>query len=166
MRRRPIVRSRIAGGLAALVIVGSLGLAGCLAPPPPPSSVNCSDAGDVPPGPTATGSNAIATCHQQIKPYTVSIGLTVTAQSEAAERAGFVCQNGALVHSPPPGVSENLYCWWNGTSTCPTAGAAATKAVNGWLASAGHKANINGHSSVGAAVICNSGHYFAVAHYQ
>lgn len=161
MRRR-----RIAGGLAALVTIGSLGLAGCLAPPPPPASVSCSDAGDAAPGPSATGANAISTCHQQVKPYTVSIPLTISAINEAAERVNFACVNGSLVHSPPPGVAENLYCWWNGTSSCPAANVGATKAVNAWLNSAGHRANIDNHSSVGAAVICNNGHYFAVAHYQ
>jgi uncharacterized protein YkwD len=165
MRRR----GRITGGAVVLVAVGSLGLAGCFAPPPPPPPPqvsSCPSAGDVTPNGTASVSNAIAQCHSNYKAYTVSSTLNASAQAEAQERAGMQCTSGALVHSPPAGVAENLYCWYNGSANCPSASFGAVKAVNGWLASAGHKANIDSHSVVGAGVICNAGHYFAVAHYQ
>ena len=159
-------QGRIAAGVVGLVAIGSLGLAGCFGPPPPaPRTVNCNPSGDATPGNPASASNAIAECHKQVKGYTTSPGLNWSAQVEANERNGAVCQSGALVHSPPGGVAENLYCWYTGGG-CPASQVGATKAMNAWLASAGHNANINNHSTVGAGVTCTNGHYFAVAHYQ
>jgi hypothetical protein len=158
-------RGRIAAGVVGLVAVGSFGLAGCLGPAPPSRTVSCSSAGDGTPTNPASASNAIAECHKQIKGYTTSSGLMSTARSEAAERQGMLCQNGALVHSPPGGVAENLYCWYT-SAGCQGSDVSATKAMNAWLASAGHNANINNHNFVGAGVTCTNGHYFAVAHYQ
>jgi uncharacterized protein YkwD len=127
---------------------------------------SCPGSGDATPSGTASVSNAIAECHKQIHGgYANSSTLSQSALVEVNKYAGKQCVGGVLQHAQSV-YAENLYCWWNGSANCPASFLGAKQAINGWMNSAGHRANIDGHGTVGAAVICNSGHYFAAAHYQ
>ncbi|MBM3670627.1 MAG: CAP domain-containing protein [Actinobacteria bacterium] len=166
-RRRRIV-------VAALALTLVLGAAACKpkpapAPPPLPPVLNCFDSG--------TGALTIAQCH--INYATYSIDPNPFAQTVAATiAASGTCANLGSKHTPgatllavyagATSVGENLFCSWTSSGICPSNAQGATSALNGWLNSPGHKANMDGFAgaSVVGGAACNAGVYVAVAQFH
>ena len=170
--------------LAGLVIlpVAAMALAACSPkpPPPPPPTVSCTVDG--------TLSQAVEACHLKYRAYrldTTSNGAEATVQRILATITAAQCSSSlASFHTPGstllgyyPGktsASENLYCMYYSTGQCPSATLGATKAMNAWLASPGHKANMDSilSPSVNAAAGCvptssgGRGVYVAVAQFH
>ena len=172
--------------LAGLVVlpVAALALAACApkppAPPAPPPTVNCTVDG--------TLSQAVEACHSNYRAYrldassngaeaTVARILSTITPSQCSSSLGGYHTSGGTLMSYYPGAtsaSENLYCMYYSTGQCPAATLGATKAVNGWLASPGHKANMDSilSPSVNAAAGCvptssgGRGVYVAVAQFH
>ncbi len=177
----PKHRRRLAGFV--ILPVAALALAACAPkpapPPPPPPTVSCTVGG--------TLSQAVEACHQKYRMYNLDsssngaeatvarILATVTPSACSSSLASFHT-SGATLMSYYPGASsasENLYCMYSSTGQCPSATLGATKAMNGWLASPGHKANMDSilSPSVNAAAGCvaspgGTGVYIAVAHFH
>ncbi len=170
-------------GLVMLPVI-ALALAACGpkpgAPPPPPPTVNCTVG--------STLSQAVEACHTNYRAYrldTSSSGAettvarmlaTITPATCSSNLGSYHTSGGTLLSYYPGGASasENLYCTYYSNGQCPSATSGATKALNGWLASPGHKANMDSilSPSVNAAAGCNPtsnggrGVYVAVAHFH
>lgn len=173
--------------LAGLVVlpVLALVLAACAPkpppPPPPPITVSCTTGG--------TLSQAVEACHLKYRAYnvdTASNGAEATVSRILSTITQAQCSGGALgsyhtaggtLMSYYPGAtsaSENLYCMYYSTGACPSSTLGATKAMNGWLASPGHFANMKAaaSTSVNAAAGCvptssgGRGVYVAVAQFH
>ena len=163
---------RRAAAAVVLLPVAALVLTACLPPPPPPVTVSCGDAG------TAGGS--VAVCHLSYTSYMIDPNPFAQQVADSIASSGATCANLAARHTPGPtllaayagasSVGENLYCQTSGPGTCPSNAQGATNAVNAWLASPPHRANMDGFAGawvVGGAA-CNpaTGYYFAVAQFH
>jgi hypothetical protein len=130
-------------------------------------------------GPSLSG--AIEWCHLTYASFNLD-GTNTSAQALADNLAATMpsCSNLGSRHTPGAtllaqypgslGVGENLYCLGQGAGNCPSPTFGATKAMNAWLASPGHSANIHGFIGkwVNAAAACNpaTGLYFGVAQFH
>jgi uncharacterized protein YkwD len=160
-------RKRIAG-LTALIVVGVAVLAGCRpapapapAPPPPPPTVSCNGA--------STYVAAIEQCLQQVNPYWVDPTAEAVAQNNVNRYAGATCSSGVLQHvGVPAGYGENLYCKFYGGPTCPSPQQFANDAVNAWLASPAHQANMTNFvgGGIGAGYTCTNGSAFGAVEFH
>ncbi|MSO78242.1 MAG: hypothetical protein EXQ79_01380 [Acidimicrobiia bacterium] len=172
--------------LAGLVMlpVAALALGACAPkpapPPPPPPTVSCTVGG--------TLSEAVEACHTNYRAYNLDtanngaeatvarILAAITPTSCSSALASFHSSGATLMGYYPAASSgsENLYCMYFSNGQCPSAALGATKAMNGWLASPGHKANMDSILSlwVNAAAGCvptasgGSGVYIAVAQFH
>jgi hypothetical protein len=152
-----MTRRRKIAGLTALGLGAVFVLAACgPTPTPAPPTVSCNG------GPTHTA--AIESCHQQINPYSIDGNLQQQAQASINRYAGSACPPaGGLQHQLGPSAqAENLYCKNYGTGACPSPQQFANDAVNAWLASPGHQANITNFAwgYLGAGYTCTAGHAF------
>jgi uncharacterized protein YkwD len=123
-------------------------------------------------------------CHLKYRAYTLD-----SASSFAEDRASYIAAritqgtcastiawyhvSGSTLLGAYPGssaVAENLHChYYSGTTSCSSPTLGATKAMNAWLASPGHKANLDAFAgkSVNAAAACSAdGVYVAVAQFH
>ena len=175
---------RTVASLAFVALAAGV-LAACApAPPPPPPAVtiSCTVSG--------TLSDAVEACHQKYKGFTLDTSST-KAQDLANSLIGMTPgQCSSILESFHSGLggrptlgsqypsassaSENLYCWYSSTGNCPNATMGASNAMNGWIKSPGHKANLDSilSVSVNAAAVCNpvsrggTGVYVAVAQFH
>ena len=178
-------RRRVAGIM--LMPVAALVIGACApkpappppAPPPPPPTVSCTVGG--------TLSDAVEQCHLKYKAYSLDTA-NVSAQdkadslidmtpSQCSSSLGAFHTPGSTLIAQYPGssaVAENLQCQYFSNGNCSGATFGATTAMNKWLASAGHKANLDNFAgkSVNAAAACRSvanggtGVYIAVAQFH
>ena len=161
---------------AALVApVAVIGLAACVPKTSPaPASVNCD-------GIAGTYSQVVEACHNRYRTYK----LDTTNPSAGNHALNLVnsmssCSGLGTKHTPGPtllaqypgstGVAENLFCWQGGANNCPPTTNAASTAMNAWIKSAGHKANLDNFAGawVNAAAACSQakGLYIAVAQFH
>jgi hypothetical protein len=154
-----VSRFRRVATITLVLGAGSMVLTACLppAPPPPPPTVTCSNAG--------TAGASVANCHIVYAYYQVDPNPFAQQVADLIAASGATCANlearhtssGALFNAYPSAfsVGENLYC----QGGCPSNAQGATNALNAWLASPPHRANMD--TFVGAFVVggaaCNGG---------
>ena len=123
----------------------------------------------------------LETCHNRYRAYkqdtssaaAQALANWLAANLTSCSNLGAYHSSGSALLAAYPGstaVAENLYCYGGPAGVCPTATFGATKAMNAWIASAGHKANLDNFAGswVNAAVGCNQarGLYFGVAQFH
>ncbi len=139
-----------------------------------PAAVNCD-------GIAGGHTWVLETCHNRYKAYkqdttspaSQNLANWLAANLTSCSNLGAYHSSGGALLAAYPGatsVGENLYCYGGAPGTCPTASFAATKAMNAWIASPGHKANLDNFAGtwVNAAAACNHarGLYFGVAQFH
>ena len=163
---RRVTRTVIALPIAALA------LSACVSGPAP-SSVSCD--GIV----AKFNSPVVEQCHNRYRPYKMDVSSSAAQQkanslasslTSCANLSNYHTAGGTLLalYGGATSVGENLYCYGSGAG-CPSATFGATKAMNGWLSSTGHKANLDRFAGawVNAGAACGgSGLYFAVAQFH
>jgi hypothetical protein len=171
-RGRRIIRAVLVATVAGLV------LAACVpkTSPPPPPAVDCSNVSASP----YTYSEVVENCHNKYRTYKLDKA-NASAGNKALSLANSLssCSSlsnsshtpGATLLAQYPGstsVGENLYCWQG--SACPPIANAASSAMNAWIKSTGHKANLDNFAGawVNAAATCNTAKrmYVAVAQFH
>jgi len=166
-----VIHGRRFAGLLLVVPVAALALAACgpTPAPAPPPHVPCYDVG--------TAGATIAACHLNYATYTIdpnpfaqqvadSIAVLHTCANLGAHHTASSTLH--AVYPAATSIGENLYCQWSSSGACPSNGDGATNAINAWLNSPPHRANMDGF--VGASVVggasCSAGYYIAVAQFH
>jgi hypothetical protein len=157
-----MTRRRKIAGLTALGLGAVFVLAACgPTPAPAPPTVSCNGG--------VTHVAAIESCHQQINPYSIDGNVEADAQASANRFNTATCAGGVLTHAiGPHSQAENLYCKNYGTGACPSPQVFANDAVNAWLASPGHQANITNFAwgYIGAGYVCHAGQAFGAVQFR
>jgi hypothetical protein len=170
-------RTKIAG-LAMLPIAAIvLGACGPAPAPAPAPTVACDNT-------ASTMGAAVEQCHLKYRSYSIDTTNSY-AQTTALYISNFLSRSAcstslasyhntgtALLNAYRPStmVAENLYCSYFSSGACPSAQLGATQAMNGWLKSPGHKANMDNFAGkwVNGGAVCNpyTGVYVAVAQFH